>query len=167
MEGFMVANSTAAAIDTQSASYRQAVLEMVPQREPFRFIDEIIELDSEHIVAAVEFKEDADFYRGHFPDRPITPGVILLEAMAQAAVVAFGVHLVAEKHSLEHVGGLLSLFTDADVEFSAMVKPGQRVITTGKKVYYRHRKLRASAEMRLEDGTLVCAGTLSGFGVPA
>ena len=150
-----------------SAEYRNQVLQMVPQQAPFRFIDEIIELDDEHIVAAVEFAEDSDFYRGHFPNKPVTPGVILLEAMAQAAVVAFGVHLVAQKHSLEHVGGLLSLFTDAEVEFSHMVKPGQRVITTGQKIYYRHKKLKASAEMRLPDGTLVCKGTLSGFGVPA
>lgn len=159
MEGYTVANA--------SEEYRRTVLEMVPQQDPFRFIDEIIELDDEHIVAAVEFDKNSDFYRGHFPDRPVTPGVILIEAMAQAAVVAFGVHLVAQKHGLEHVGGLLSLFTDAEVEFPAMVKPGQRVITTGKKIYYRHRKLRASAEMRLEDGTLVCSGILSGFGVPA
>ena len=69
------------------------VLEKVPQQAPFRFIDEIHELDSEHIVASYRFPEDSDFYRGHFPGNLITPGVILVEAMAQAGVVAQGIYL--------------------------------------------------------------------------
>ena len=60
------------------------VLARVPQQPPFRFIDEILELDAEHILAGYRFREDAGFYRGHFPGNPITPGVILLETMAQA-----------------------------------------------------------------------------------
>jgi 3-hydroxymyristoyl/3-hydroxydecanoyl-(acyl carrier protein) dehydratase len=71
------------------------VLGMVPQQEPFRFIDEIVELDQEHIVARYTFPEDSDFYRGHFPGNPITPGVILIETAAQAGVVAFGIFLYA------------------------------------------------------------------------
>ena len=71
------------------------VLALVPQQEPFRFIDEIVELDDEHIVARYTFRPDADFYRGHFPGNPITPGVILTETMAQAGVVAFGIYLYA------------------------------------------------------------------------
>ena len=73
------------------------VLAAVPQQEPFRFIDEILEMDTEHIVGAYRFKEDEYFYRGHFPGRPITPGVILVEAMAQTGVVAFGLYLVMEQ----------------------------------------------------------------------
>ena len=49
----------------------EAVLALVPQQEPFRFIDEILELDDEHIVAAYRFRENADFYRGHFPGNPV------------------------------------------------------------------------------------------------
>ncbi len=139
---------------------------MVPQQEPFRFIDEILELDDEHIVAATTFRPDADFYRGHFPGNPITPGVILTEAMAQAGVVALGIHLVSAEASADEVEKLITVFTDATVEFSGAVKPGQRVITTGRKKFFRRRKLRASVEMRLEDGTLVASGELAGMGVP-
>ncbi len=138
---------------------------MVPQQEPFRFIDEILELDDEHIVAAYRFREDADFYRGHFPGNPITPGVILVEAMAQAGVVALGIHLVSREGSPEEIEKLITVFTDANVEFSGAVKPGDRVITTGRKQFFRRRKLRAEVEMRLEDGTVVCSGVLSGMGV--
>ena len=73
----------------------QEVLDLVPQQPPFRFIDEIIRLDEEQIVGAYRFREDEYFYRGHFPGRPITPGVILIEAMAQVGVVAFGIYLLA------------------------------------------------------------------------
>ncbi len=56
--------------------------------------------------------------------------------------------------------------TDAEVEFSGIVLPGMRVITTGRVVFFRRRKLRCAVEMKREDGTLVCSGTLSGMGVP-
>lgn len=143
----------------------EKVLALVPQQSPFRFIDEIHELDQEHIVASVTFPEDADFYRGHFPGNPITPGVILVEAMAQAGVVALGIHLVASETSAEEVEKLITVFTDANVEFSGAVYPGERVITTGRKRFFRRRKLSADVEMRKEDGTVVCSGVLSGMGV--
>src|SRR5206468_3505501 len=100
-----------------------AVLDAMPHRPPFRFIDEILELDDEHIVAAYRFPADADFYRGHFPGNPVTPGVLLLEAMAQAGVVAHGIYLVGR----DAPGGppLLTLFTDATVEFTGMVGSGR------------------------------------------
>ena len=69
------------------------ILNNVPQQYPFRFIDEILELDDEHIVGAYRFREDEYFYQGHFPGQPITPGVILIETMAQTGVVAFGLYL--------------------------------------------------------------------------
>jgi 3-hydroxyacyl-[acyl-carrier-protein] dehydratase len=138
-----------------------AVLAAVPHRPPFRFIDEIVELDHDHIVAAYRFRPDADFYRGHFPGNPITPGVLLVEAMAQAGVVAHGIFLLGGDP------GMLTLFTDATVEFTGIVRPGQRVIVRGRKLVFRRSLLRSAVEMMLEDGTVVCSGTLSGMGVAA
>jgi len=141
------------------------LLEAIPQQEPFRFIDEISELDDDHIVASYTFRPDHDFYAGHFPGNPITPGVILVESMAQAGVVGLGYYLLAKELG-DEVGNFTSLFTDASVEFSGIVPPGARVINTGVKKFFRRRKIRSEVEMRLEDGTLVCSGTLSGMGVP-
>jgi 3-hydroxyacyl-[acyl-carrier-protein] dehydratase len=148
------------------APTRDEVLAAIPQAEPFRFVDEILELDDEHIVAAHRFREDADFYRGHFPGNPVTPGVLLVEAMAQAGVVALGIYLVARESSLAEARSWISVFTDASVEFSGIVRPGARVLIRGRKVFFRRRKLRSHTEMHLEDGTLVCSGTLSGMGIP-
>jgi len=145
---------------------KEEVLALVPQQEPFRFIDEIVELDAEHIVARHTFSRDADFYRGHFPGNPITPGVILIETAAQAGVVAFGIYLYALETAREDVGKLLTIFTDCNIDFSGAVRPGDRVQTTGRLKYFRHKKLRATFEMTLDDGTLVCSGELSGMGVP-
>jgi 3-hydroxyacyl-[acyl-carrier-protein] dehydratase len=141
-----------------------AVLAAIPHRPPFRFIEEIVEIDQEHIVASYRFPEDADFYRGHFPGNPITPGVLLLEAMAQAGVVAHGIYLLGSDPDRPR---MLTLFTDATIEFRGVVRPGQRVITRGKKLVFRRLFLRSAVEMTLEDGTVVCSGTLAGMGVPA
>lgn len=145
---------------------KEEVLALVPQQAPFRFIDEIVELDRDHIVARYTFSPDHDFYRGHFPGNPITPGVILVETMAQAGVVAIGIYLCALDFSQEEVEKLITVFTDAQVEFSGVVKPGDRVTTTGRVKFFRRKKLRAEVEMRLDDGTVVCSGELSGMGVP-
>jgi 3-hydroxyacyl-[acyl-carrier-protein] dehydratase len=143
----------------------EEVLAMVPQQEPFRFIDKIIEIDQEHIVSEYRFRPDAEFYRGHFPGNPVTPGVILLEAMAQSGVVALGIYVAIHQLGMEETKKLLTFFTDANVEFSGIVKPGDRVTTTAKVVFFRRRKMRSEAEMRLDDGTVVCSGTISGMGI--
>ena len=143
------------------------VLAQIPQQEPFRFIDGIDELDADHIVAHYTFPEDADFYRGHFPGHPITPGVILIEAMAQAGVVAFGLYLLSlEENGRDALEKLLTIFTEANVEFASMVAPGERVITTAHKEMFRRRKLRSRVELRREDGVVVASGTVAGMGVP-
>ena len=141
------------------------VLEMVPQQEPFRFIDEILELDDEHIVATYTFREDADFYRvissatdhaGRDPDRDGGSGRRRgLRDRAGRPRVGPGRGREAA-HDLHRLSGRLL----------RTVKPGQRVTTTGRKKFWRRKKLRAEFEMKLDDGTVVCSGEVSGMGVP-
>ena len=141
------------------------VLELLPQQEPFRFIDEILELDADHIVATYRYPEDSDFYRGHFPGNPITPGVILVETMAQAGIVALGIYLFALDASKEELSKLVTVFTDTNVDFQGAVLPGERVTIRAKKIFWRRKKLRSEVEMTREDGTVVCSGVMSGMGV--
>ena len=141
------------------------VLDLIPQQEPFRFIDEILEIDEDHIVASYTWRADADFYRGHFPGNPVTPGVLLVESMAQTGVVALGLYTIGSQGGIDDAKKLVTVFTDANVDFSGLVKPGDRVVITGRKLFYRRRKLRSEVEMHLEDGTLVCSGVLSGMGI--
>lgn len=145
----------------------EQVLALVPQQRPFRFVDEILELDAAHIVGRYAFREDEFFYAGHFPGEPITPGVILLETICQTGLVAFGIYLLSLELSLEEVRRYRTLFTDAEVDFSQVVRPGERVVVRAEKVFWRRRKLRARARLEREDGSLVAAGVVSGMGVRA
>jgi 3-hydroxyacyl-[acyl-carrier-protein] dehydratase len=150
------------------ASIKQEVLELVPQQAPFRFIDEIISLDENEIVGTYRFREDEFFYRGHFPGRPITPGVILVEAMAQIGVVAFGIYLLACQRNVRpsQMNIPLSLFSLADnIEFKGIVAPGERVIVKGRKIYLRKGALKVDINMERENGDIVCLGKLAGVGV--
>jgi len=142
----------------------EAVLAAVPQQPPFRFVDEILELSDEHIVAAVTFPPDADFYRGHFPGNPVTPGVLLVECMAQCTIVPLAIFYFHRDHGAE-AEKFQTLFTDASIEFSGLVRPGDSVRTEAQLVFYRRRKVRVRAEMKRADGTLVCSGELAGMGV--
>jgi 3-hydroxyacyl-[acyl-carrier-protein] dehydratase len=147
---------------------RRQILMAVPQQVPFRFIDEILELDEERIVGSYRFREDEFFYRGHFPGRPITPGVILIEAMAQTGVVAFGIYLtmVYNHLNLEKVKELTALFTVAEnVEFMDTVYPGEKMIIRGEKIYFRRGGMKAKIFMERESAQTVCFGVLSGMGV--
>ncbi len=98
------------------AIMREKILAAVPQQPPFRFIETIRELDEEGIVGSYRFRRDEYFYRGHFPGRPVTPGVILIEAMAQTGVVAHGLYLSLLRSGAE--GGdlkkIITLFTLAE-----------------------------------------------------
>jgi 3-hydroxyacyl-[acyl-carrier-protein] dehydratase len=143
------------------------VLALLPQQEPFRFVDEILEIDDEHVVSRYTFRPEADFYRGHFPGNPITPGVLLIEAMAQTGVVALGISIVARERGVEDVKRVLTVFTDVTAEFSGVVRPGDTVTISARKVFFRRMKLRSDVEMRLADGSLVATATVAGMGVEA
>lgn len=140
----------------------EKVLQAVPQRPPFRYIDRILELSEDHIVGQYTYRQDEFFYPGHFPGHPVTPGVILLETMAQTGVVALGIY-----NAMKSGGNLnlISLFTDAEVEFAAMVLPGDTVTIKSQKIFLRRGKIRSKVDIYKQDGTLAASGTLSGMGV--
>ena len=150
------------AVSTCSPAEMQQVLDKLPQQPPFRFIDKIIELSDDHIVAQRLFRPDEDFYRGHFPGDPVTPGVILVEAMAQAGLVALGIYLLSkERPDLK----MRTLFSDCAVDFLEVVRPGSLVTVFAERIFWRRNKLKSKVELKLEDGTLAAHGTVSGLGV--
>jgi 3-hydroxyacyl-[acyl-carrier-protein] dehydratase len=141
------------------------ILDLLPQQPPFRFVDEILEVDEQRITGRYRFREDEWFYAGHFPGRPVTPGVILLESMCQVGVVALGIYLFALEQSAEEARWWTTLFVDAESEFLRSVLPGETVTIRGERIFWRRRKLRARVQMFAADGTLVAQTTASGLGV--
>ncbi len=74
----------------------EALLAILPHRPPFLLIDRVIELDDQHVVALKNVTVNEPFFVGHFPGHPVMPGVLIVEAMAQAgAVMALSAEEVA------------------------------------------------------------------------
>lgn len=65
----------------------QEIYQAIPQREPFLFVDKIIERRERSIHTQKKFSGDEDFFKGHFPGNPVTPGVILQEAVFQTGAL--------------------------------------------------------------------------------
>lgn len=145
----------------------ETVLESVPQQTPFRFIDDILELSSEKIVSTYRFKDDEYFYSGHFKSCPITPGVILIETMAQSGVVALGIYqLIKQGLKTEHLWEIPPLFAFVDqVEFSGIVRPGENVVVIGERIYFRKGNIKSKVRIENETGLFICHGLLTAAGV--
>lgn len=146
-----------------NAGLRAEILALVPQQSPFRFIDELLELGPEGALGTYRFRDDESFYAGHFPGNAVTPGVILTECMAQIGLVTLALYLARlDGRDDEQV----TLFTEAETEFSALVLPGDRVTVRSERIYFRRGKLKCRVEMHLDNGDLAAAGVLAGIGVP-
>ncbi|MBN1775893.1 MAG: 3-hydroxyacyl-ACP dehydratase FabZ [Clostridiales bacterium] len=90
---------------------------IIPHREPFILVDEVLEMDGEHIIAQKHVRADEYYFKGHFPEMPVMPGVLIVESMAQAgAVVAL---------SKPENKGKIAFFAGIDkVRFKKSVFPG-------------------------------------------
>ena len=139
---------------------REDILQNLPYAPPFRFVDEIVSVDETKIVGTYRFKEDEFFYAGHFPGKPITPGVILIETMAQIGLVAYGMYLSGD-WDIIHEKAIA--FSSSNVNFYRMVLPGDRVTVTAEMEFFRLRKIQCRALMVNTAGKKVCEGTLSGM----
>ena len=98
-------------------------VDILPHRDPFLYLDRIIMYSKEKSIGRVTFGAERDFFRGHFPDYPIVPGVILLEAMCQSAAAG----VLADRRSRSDVSARNTLlFAGADrVRFRRPVRPGE------------------------------------------
>lgn len=97
------------------------ILQAIPHRPPFLLIDEVVEQEDSRIVCRKTFSGDEFWYQGHYPNYPITPGVLLCEAAMQAgAVLLSGV--------AGELDGRVPVATRANnVQFRQMVRPGDTV----------------------------------------
>jgi 3-hydroxyacyl-[acyl-carrier-protein] dehydratase len=94
---------------------------LLPHREPFLFVDEIIQADNEKIIAKHVFSEKEYFFKGHFPEYPVVPGVILIETMAQSGGAGL------RKCGVLGEGSLFFFATADKVKFRRQVRPGDEV----------------------------------------
>ncbi|MBL0739485.1 hydroxymyristoyl-ACP dehydratase [Flavobacterium sp. GN10] len=135
------------------------IIAQLPYSEPFLFVDELLHADEKGITGTYTFKENLDFYKGHFKDNPVTPGVILTETMAQIGMVCLGIFLLGNELGENTV----IAFTSADMEFLKPVYPNEKVTVTSEKLFFRFGKLKCNAVMKNEAGQEVCRGVLAGM----
>ncbi len=100
----------------------EQIKEIIPHRDPFLLIDEVLELEAGVKAKATKYlKPDEDWFRGHFPDHPVQPGVLTIEMLAQTGAVAI--------LSLEENKGKIAFFAGIDkAKFRGEVKPGDTIV---------------------------------------
>ena len=97
---------------------KEQIMEIIPHRDPFLLIDEVVELEEgKRCVALKHIKEDDFWFKGHFPGHTVTPGVLMVEMLAQAGCVAM-LTLPENKGKLGFFGGI------KEAKFRRQVVPG-------------------------------------------
>lgn len=138
---------------------KKDIISKLPYSRPFLFVDEIIRIDEEGVEGRYTFDENLDFYKGHFKDNPVTPGVILTEVMAQIGLVCLGVFLLNENINSTQLIAL----TSANIDFLKPVYPNEKVTVVSKKIYFRFGKLKCEVSMKNEKDEIVCSGVIAGM----
>jgi len=104
---------------------KEQIAELIPHRYPFLFLDELINIKKLETATGIHtFKEDEEFFKGHFPGHPIVPGVILIEMMAQTAAA-----LIAYSIKEETTDKIVYLMNVEKTKFRNPVFPNQKVST--------------------------------------
>jgi len=125
------------------------IMNSIPHRYPFLLVDRVLEMEpSKRVVAIKNVTFNEPFFQGHFPGAPVMPGVLIIEAMAQAGAILI-------LHEMQDRASKLVYFTGIDkVRFRRAVVPGDQLTFTLEVVRLRARacKMRGRAEV---DGQLV------------
>lgn len=105
------------------------VAELIPHRPPFLFVDEIVSESADGLVARKTWRADEDFYKGHYPGAPITPGVLLCEAVFQTGAL----YLARANAGMGASRGVPLLVKISDVRFRNPIYPGDTITIEVKK----------------------------------
>jgi 3-hydroxyacyl-[acyl-carrier-protein] dehydratase len=138
----------------------QEIMDFLPHRYPFLLIDRIVEFErAKRVVAIKNVTMNESFFQGHFPGAPLMPGVLIIEAMAQAGAVL----MLSE---MEDRHAKLAVFTGIDdAKFRRSVTPGDQIRIEVDVVSFRSRAGKMAGKAFV-DGKLACEATLTCMVVP-
>ena len=137
----------------------QEIIAHLPYSKPFLFVDELLNIDENRVEGSFTFDENLEFYKGHFKDYPVTPGVILTETMAQIGVVCLGIYLLNNRFNYD----ISIALTSTDIDFIKPVFPNEKVRVFSEKIYFRFGKLKCKVSMKNSLNELVCQGEIAGM----
>ena len=129
------------------------VTDLIPHRPPFLFVDEIVSWTDDGLIARRTWRTEEDFYRGHYPGAPITPGVLLCEAVFQTAGCYLA--LKARAAGMAPGEGVPLIAKISDVRFRQPVYPGDAIVLEVKKKDALGGFTMLSGAIRKADGTRV------------
>jgi beta-hydroxyacyl-ACP dehydratase FabZ len=140
-----------------------AILQRLPHRYPFLLIDRIVRfVPGEEIVALKNVTMNEPFFQGHFPAKPVMPGVLIIEALAQAGGI-----LAAEIRGAEKQGEIIYFMGMDAVRFRKPVVPGDQLMLEARVLRMRSRVAKMAGRA-LVDGQLVAeAELMASFGESA
>jgi 3-hydroxyacyl-[acyl-carrier-protein] dehydratase len=132
---------------------KKDIEEIIPHRDPFLLIDEIREMEPGKRVTAIKYlRTDEYYFKGHFPSNPIMPGVLMLEAIAQAGAVAL---LVLPENK-----GKIALFAGIDkARFKKLVRPGDELLIEVELTDFKMNIGKARGTVKCS-GSLVCSAEI-------
>jgi 3-hydroxyacyl-[acyl-carrier-protein] dehydratase len=136
----------------------EKIVDSLPYGDGFKFVDQLLEIDEHSVIGVYRFQKIEYFYQHHFKDYPVTPGVILIECMAQIGLACLGSYLIQEKE-----GRPQFVFTENHITFLNTVLPETTVIVTAKKEYFRFGKLKVLVQMIDENENKIAEGWMSGM----
>jgi len=137
------------------------IIALLPYQQPFLFVDVLDAISENGITGSYTLKKDEYFYKGHFKDNPVTPGVILTEVMAQIGVVCLGIYLIKE-NLVKSDFPKIALTSNA-IDFYLPVFPEEKVTVVSEKEYFRFNKLKCNVKLLNSTNELVCRGVISGM----
>ena len=138
----------------------QKIMEYLPHRYPFLLVDRVIELvPGDRITVLKNVTINEPFFSGHFPGRPVMPGVLIIEAMAQA-----GGLLAYESNPADKRGQLIYFMGMDKVRFRKPVVPGDRLIFEAKILKMRSKVAKMSGTASVDNQIVAEAELMASFG---
>ncbi len=104
---------------------RDVIMQAIPHRDPFLFVDRIVEIDDKKILCEKTFSGNEAFFQGHYPDYPLVPGVLLCEAALQTGAVFLSQKMETDAKKWD--GKMPVVAKMSDIRFRQEVRPGQTI----------------------------------------
>ena len=138
----------------------QGIMKLLAHRYPFLLIDRVIEVvPGDKITALKNVTNNEPFFQGHFPGRPIMPGVLIVEAMAQAGGI-----LAYLTGSTEQRSRLIYFMGMDKVRFRKPVVPGDQILFNAKIIKFRSKAAKMSGIATVDDQLVAEAELMASFG---
>ena len=138
----------------------QSIMELLAHRYPFLLIDRVIKVvPGDKLTALKNVTINEPFFQGHFPGRPIMPGVLIIEAMAQAGgILAYLTGSVEQRNRLIYFMGM------DKVRFRKPVVPGDQIILEAKIIKFRSKAAKMSGIATVDNQMVAEAELMASFG---